>query len=87
MLGKARDYKNGSIDQSGSKDVVTLVSRTPSAIGYSGMGYKTDSVKWLKVSAKKGQPGIAPSIETARNNTYPISRPLFIYTLANRRAP
>ncbi len=81
VLGKARDYKNGSIDQSGSKDVVTLVSKTPGAIGYSGMGYKTDSVKWLKIAVKKGQPGIAPSVEAARNNTYPISRPLFIYTL------
>jgi phosphate transport system substrate-binding protein len=81
VLGKNRDFKNGSIDQSGSKDVVTLVSRTPSAIGYSGMGYKTADVKWLKVSAKKGQPGVAPSVEAARNGTYPISRPLFVYTI------
>jgi len=81
VLGKKRDFKNGSIDQSGSKDVVALVSRTPSAIGYSGMGYKNDTVKWLKISAKKGQPGILPSAEAARNNTYPISRPLFIYTM------
>jgi phosphate transport system substrate-binding protein len=80
VLGKTRDYKNGSIDQSGSKDVVALVAKTPCAIGYSGMGYKTDDVKWVKVSKKKGETGIAPSIETAVNGTYPISRPLFIYT-------
>ena len=80
VLGKNRDYKNGSIDQSGSKDVVALVAKTPCAIGYSGMGYKTDDVKWVKVSKKKGETGIAPSIETAVNGTYPISRPLFIYT-------
>jgi phosphate transport system substrate-binding protein len=81
VLGKNRDYKNGSIDQSGSKDVVALVSRTPTAIGYSGMGYKTDGVKWLRVSGKKGEPGIAPSPDAARNGAYPISRPLFIYTM------
>ncbi len=81
VLGKSRDFKNGSIDQSGSKDVVALVSRTPSAIGYSGMGYKTDSVKWLKVSARKGQPAVAPSPEAARDGSYPISRPLFVYTM------
>jgi phosphate transport system substrate-binding protein len=80
VLGKTRDYKNGSIDQSGSKDVVALVAKTPCAIGYSGMGYKTDEVKWLKVSKKKGETGIMPSIETAVSGTYPISRPLFIYT-------
>lgn len=81
VLGKSRDFKNGSIDQSGSKDVVALVSKTPSAIGYSGMGYKTDGVKWLKVSLKKGEAGIAPSPEAARNGTYPVSRPLFVYTM------
>lgn len=81
VLGKNRDFKDGSIDQSGSKDVVALVSKTPSAIGYSGMGYKTDSVKWLKISTKKGQPGVAPSVDAARSGTYPISRPLFVYTM------
>jgi phosphate transport system substrate-binding protein len=80
VLGKKRDYKQGSIDQSGSKDVVALVARTPCAIGYSGMGYKTPDVKWLKVSKKKGEVGIAPSEDAARSGTYPISRPLFIYT-------
>ena len=80
ILGKTRDYKNGSIDQSGSKDVVALVAKTPCAIGYSGMGYKTDDVKWLKVSKKKGETGVSPSIATALDGSYPISRPLFIYT-------
>ena len=80
VLGKKRDYKQGSIDQSGSKDVVALVARTPCAIGYSGMGYKTPDVKWLKISKKKGETGIAPSEDAARSGTYPISRPLFIYT-------
>jgi phosphate transport system substrate-binding protein len=81
VLGKNRDYKAGAISQSGSKDVVALVSKTPAAIGYSGMGYKTDDVKWLKVSKKKGEPGVAPSADAARSGAYPISRPLFIYTM------
>jgi phosphate transport system substrate-binding protein len=80
VLGKKRDFKNGSIDQSGSKDVVALVAKTPCAIGYSGMGYKTTDVKWLKVAKKKGDPAIAPSEDAARSGDYPISRPLFIYT-------
>lgn len=81
VLGKKRDLKLGSIDQSGSKDLVTLVSRTPRAIGYSGMGYMTDDVKVLKVSKRKGLPGIAPTVENVNNGTYPLSRPLQIYTL------
>ena len=81
VLGTQRDFKLGSIDQSGSKDVVALVSRTPCAIGYSGMGYKTDDIKWVKVSAEKGQSGVEPSVATAADGSYPIARPLQIYTL------
>jgi phosphate transport system substrate-binding protein len=76
-----RDFKLGSIDQSGSKDVVALVAQTPCAIGYSGMGYHTDDVKWLKVVGKDGGEGAEPSVESVLNHTYPIARPLLIYTL------
>lgn len=81
VLGPGRDFKMASIDQSGSKDVVALVARTPTAIGYSGMGYHTPGVKMLKISKKRGEPGVAPTVENARNNTYPITRPLQIYVL------
>ncbi len=81
VLGEGREYKLGSIDQSGSKDVVGLVASTPCAIGYSGMGYKTNDIKWLKVAVEEDGEGVLPSVETASNGTYPISRPLLIYTL------
>ncbi len=82
VLGKNREYKQGTTAQSGSSDVVALVSNTPCAIGYSGMGYyQPGQVKMLKVSAKKGEPGIEPSIRSALDGTYPISRPLYLYTL------
>ncbi len=81
ILGKKRDYKLGSINTSGSKDVIFIIANTPGAIGYSGMGYTTDQVKMLNVSRKKGEPGVAPSVENAQNNTYHITRPLQIYTM------
>ena len=81
VLGEGREYKLGSIDQSGSKDLVALVSRTPCAIGYSGMGYHTAEVKWLKVAKKKGEPGWSPAWPRVKDGSYPIARPLFIYTL------
>ena len=61
LLGTSRELKLGSIDQSGSKDVVVLVSRTPCAIGYSGMAYVIPEVKRLKLSRKKGEPRVVPS--------------------------
>ncbi len=86
VLGKKADFKKGSRDLSGSKDVVELVSTTPSAIGYSGIGYRTDKVKVVKVSKKKGEPAIEPTIETTLNKTYPIARPMFFYTPPNAGA-
>jgi phosphate transport system substrate-binding protein len=81
VLGKGREYKQGATSQSGSSDVVTLIANTPCAIGYSGMGYRSDSVKILKVAKKDGQSAIEPSKATTLDGTYPISRPLFLYTL------
>jgi phosphate transport system substrate-binding protein len=80
VLGQKRELALGSIDQSGSKDVVALVSRTPCAIGYSGMAYGVPGVRALKIAKKKGDPAVAPTVETSLDGTYPIARPLYLYT-------
>lgn len=79
--GKAREFRQGISELVGSTEVIETISKTPSAMGYSGMGYKTDKVNWLKVSAKKGEEGIEPGELAARSKTYPIARELYIYTL------
>jgi phosphate transport system substrate-binding protein len=82
-----KDYKLGSRDMNGSKEVVELVSSTPTAIGYSGMGYATSGVKMLKVAPKAGQPAYAPTVQNTLNKTYPISRSLLVYTLGEPQGP
>ena len=79
VVGKKNDFKQGSRDMNGSKEVVDLVATTPSAIGFSGIGYRTDKVKVVKVSKKTGEPGIEPTIKTTLDKTYPIARPMFMY--------
>jgi phosphate transport system substrate-binding protein len=80
ILGKGIDFKLGTLDLHGSKDVVELVSRTPCAIGYSGMGYATPNVKMLRVARKQGETALAPSVENTQTGAYPIARPLYMYT-------
>lgn len=87
VLGRTRELRLGSVDQSGSKDVVALVSRTPCAIGYSGMAYADKGVRALPISKKKGEPGVAPALDTALNGTYPISRPLYFYSRGTPTPP
>ncbi len=86
VVGKKNEFKLGSLDMNGSKDVVELVGKTPNAIGYSGMGYATPSVKKLKVAKKKGEPSVVPSIASTHDKTYPIARPMYFYT-AGEPAP
>lgn len=59
--------------------LVQGVEGSPYAIGFFGYAYFKENADLLNVLSVNG---IAPTEETAENNTYPISRPLFIYTTA-----
>ncbi len=80
VLGKQRDFRLGTRDMHGSKDVVDLVEHTPCAIGYSGLAYAGEHVKMPCISSPDGADCVAPSVATAVDGTYPIARPLFMYT-------
>ncbi|WP_319523856.1 phosphate ABC transporter substrate-binding protein [uncultured Desulfosarcina sp.] len=54
--------------------VVQAISNNKHAIGYVGIGYLNDSIKPLTVN------GVTGSKETTLNGTFPISRPLFMFT-------
>ena len=73
------DFKLGSRDMNGSKEVVELISNTKTAIGYSGMGYATDAVKMVRIKTDAGS--FAPTVENTVNKSYPLARSLQIYTL------
>lgn len=73
-------YRMGTLDMHGSKDVVDLVEKTPCAIGYSGLAYATDHIKMACVAKETGGACVMPSVKTASDKSYPIARPLFMYT-------
>jgi len=79
VLGEI-EYKLGSRDMHGSKDVVDLVQNTPCAIGYSGLAYATPGVKMPCVAAEEGAACVEPTVETAVDGTYAIARPLLMYS-------
>lgn len=80
VLGKTGEYKLGSRDMHGSKDVVDLVENTPCAIGYSGLAYVNEHVKMPCVQSEVGGDCVTPTTATAIDGSYPIARPLFMYT-------
>jgi phosphate transport system substrate-binding protein len=76
-----KDFKLGASEMNGSKEVVELVASTPTAIGYSGMGYATPAVKMLKVKKTAADPAYEPNVANTLAKTYPIARSLQLYTL------
>jgi phosphate transport system substrate-binding protein len=66
--------------------IIQSVSQTEGAIGYVGLAYIEKDVKALKVSYDKGKTFVAPSIESAMDLTYPITRPLYYYYLSTIEA-
>ena len=80
VLGKKGKYRTGTLDMHGSKEVVDLVEKTACAIGYSGLAYATKHVKKVCIATETGGPCIEPTVATASDHSYPISRPLFMYT-------
>jgi phosphate transport system substrate-binding protein len=60
--------------------LVQGIEGSPYAIGFFGFAYYQENADLLKVLSIDG---VVPTAETAEDNSYPISRPLFIYSDAN----
>jgi phosphate transport system substrate-binding protein len=58
--------------------IIQSISQTEGAIGYVGLAYLDRKVKALAVSFNDG-PFVAPSVKSAKNQTYPIVRALYYY--------
>jgi phosphate transport system substrate-binding protein len=63
-----------------SEGISVEVRQNPNAIGYDGLGYVTPDQKVLAVARDPGSQYVLPSIETVNDASYPISRPLYMYT-------
>ena len=73
------DFRSGVHEQPGSASVVQSVSQSLNAVGYSGLGYRTSSVRAIPLAAEEGQPFIEANEENAIAGTYPLSRFLYVY--------
>ncbi len=78
LIMKKGDYKDNVKEQPGSASVVQSVSVDPFSAGYSGIGYKTSSVRALPL-AEGGTSFVAPTAENALTGDYPLARFLYIY--------
>lgn len=71
---KNNEYAETALLMPSSQAIADEVAQNPNTIGYYGIGYISQQQKAVAVE------GIVPSIENVTKNSYPISRPLFMYT-------
>ncbi len=68
-------------------DMVMQVSGNENIIGFVGLGYLKeagDTVNAVKIKKDSSGSAIAPSVETVKDRTYPISRELYVYADGNK---
>ncbi|MCL1967650.1 MAG: PstS family phosphate ABC transporter substrate-binding protein [Fibromonadales bacterium] len=80
-----KDYVAGIMSVPATGTIIETIKKTPGAIGYVGLAYLNKNVKALKVSFKDGQ-FVEPSVKTAKDETYPIVRPLIYYYVQSSEA-
>ncbi len=74
VMGKGNPISKKAETQASNGAVKNRVASTPAAVGFIGLGFVDNSVKPLLID------GVEPTVATVKNGTYPISRPLFMYT-------
>ncbi len=74
------EFAPSALMLSSSQAIADEVAGNSAAIGYYGMGYVSASQKPVAVAQETSGEYVLPLIENVMNGTYPISRPLFLYT-------
>jgi phosphate transport system substrate-binding protein len=78
---KSKDeFSVHSLMMSSSQAIYDEVLHNPNALGYVGMGFINDGVKALSLAVDDKSKYIYPNIKNVLNGSYPISRPLYLYT-------
>lgn len=73
------DFRDEVKEQPGSASVVQGVTEDSFGIGYSGIGYKTSSVKALDLATREGMPFAKADAAEVYAGKYPLARFLLIY--------
>jgi phosphate transport system substrate-binding protein len=64
-----------------SVGITSELRRNPNAIGYDGLGYVDPAhEKIVAIAVDANSPYVLPSVATAMDGSYPIARPLYMYT-------
>jgi phosphate transport system substrate-binding protein len=78
VLG-GRDFASATQTLAGTSALASAVKGDVYGIGYGGIAY-SEGIRVLAIKATEDAPAVVPSLETAQDGSYPLSRPLYFYT-------
>nr|AGS52873.1 phosphate ABC transporter, periplasmic phosphate-binding protein PstS (TC 3.A.1.7.1) [uncultured bacterium contig00016] len=81
-----KDYMAGILSMPATGAIVQSIKQTPGAIGYIGLAYLSKDIKAIKISYDGGKTYVEPSVKTAKDETYPVVRPLIYYYTAGKES-
>jgi len=73
------DFKNSVNEQPGSASVVQSVSTSINGIGYSGIGYRTSSIRSVPIARNANSEYFDATAENSVTGNYPLARFLWVY--------
>ena len=74
-----KNYAASVLNMPATGAIVQSISQTKGAIGYVGLAYMTEGVKAVSVSYDSGKTFVPPSVQGAKDKTYPVARPLYYF--------
>lgn len=77
---KDEEYANSSLLMPSTQAIVEGLKQDTNGIGYIGLAYVNDEIKVIPVKVDNDSEGVLPSLETINAGSYPVARPLFLYT-------
>lgn len=72
-------FNSAVVQEPGSASVVAEVMKDRYAVGFSGIGYKTSTVRAVPLAEHSGNAFVEATFETAINASYPLERKLYLY--------
>jgi phosphate transport system substrate-binding protein len=74
------EFSPGALMMPSSYAIAEEVANNENAVGYYGLGYISPRQKVIAVAKDSKSPFVEPRLASIRDNSYPISRPLYLYT-------
>jgi len=79
-INNKNEFSTQSLMMPSSQAICDEVYQNPNALGYVGMGFVNERVKSVSIAVNAKSKYVYPIPKNVVNGTYPISRPLYIYT-------